>query len=150
MPRGHNAHVISGLLDKRAHVAGEILHAETALKERRAQLIALDVVIRMFVPDCDPETIPPIRPKASPNLFFKYGELPRLVINILRKAGEPLLLDQVVNAVIDAKGLTVDRKVRRHIRDTVRVALGRLEHRRRSVRRIIRAPDTLWELAPLT
>ena len=146
MPRGRNTYVISGLLDKRAHVAGEILHAEGALKQRREQLIALDVVIRMFVPDCDPEAIPPVRP-VSPNLFFKYAELPRLIINILRKAKGPLLLDQVVNAVIDAKGLTVDRKVRRHIRDTVRVALGRLEHRRQSVRRVIQASDTWWELA---
>jgi hypothetical protein len=145
MPRGRNTYVISGLLDKRAHVAGEIFHVEGALKQRREQLIALDVVIRMFVPDCDPETIPPIKP-VSPNLFFKYGELPRLVIGVLRKAEGPMLLDQVVNAVTEAKGLTVDRKIRRHIRDTVRVALGRLEHRRKSVRRVIRAPDTWWEL----
>ena len=146
MPRGRNTYVISGLLDKRAHVAGEILHVEGALKLRREQLIALDVVIRMFVPDCDPETIPPIKP-VSPNLFFKYGELPRLIINILRKAQGPLLLDQVVNAVTEAKGLVVDRKVRRHIRDTVRVALMRLEHRRKMVRRIIDHSDTWWELA---
>lgn len=140
-----NAFVISGLRDKRARIAGEIHQTEGVLKQRREQLATLDAVIRMFSPDCDPDMIPPIKP-VSRNLFFKYGQLPRLIMKVLREAEGPMALERIVDTVIEAKGLTVDSRVMRHIRTTVRATLMRMELRG-ITRRVIEAPDVWWELA---
>ena len=50
---------------------------------------ALDAVVRMFAPDCDPDMIPPIRP-GSHGPFFGYRELPRLCLSMLREAKGPM------------------------------------------------------------
>jgi hypothetical protein len=138
-------HVLTGLRDKRARIAGEIQAAAHALAERQEQLATLDAVIRMFVPDCHPDMIPPIRP-ISRGLFFKHAELPRLCIGILRNAACPMGLDKIVEAVIEAKGFTLEGRVRRHISDSTRGTLMRMTTRG-VVRRIIDYPETWWELA---
>ena len=139
-----NSYVISGLRDKRARIAGEIHQAEGALKQRRKQLATLDAVIRMFTPNCDPDMIPPIKP-VSRNLFFKYGQLPRMILSILREAEGPMALDRIVDTVIEAKDLTVDRRVMQHIRDTVRATLMWMELRG-IARRVLDEPEAWWEL----
>lgn len=114
------------------------------MKQRREQLATLDAVIRMFTPDCNPDMIPPIKP-VSRNLFFKYGQLPRMIVSILRESGAPMALERIVDTVIEAKGLAVDRRVMRHIRDTVRATLMRLELRG-IARRVLVESDAWWEL----
>src|ERR1700691_204082 len=94
-----NSFVISGLRAKRARLAGEIIQAQEIVARRTAELLALDAVIRMFLPDCDPEMIAPI-PPTSHGLFFRYRELGRLCLDALRVAGKPVTLDLIVNHVI--------------------------------------------------
>ena len=67
---------ISGLRRKRARVAGEIIQAQEIVARRTKELLAIDAVIRLFTPDCDPDMIPPIRPSTR-GLFFQYRELGR-------------------------------------------------------------------------
>lgn len=87
-----NPFVISGLRDKRARIAGEIIQAQEIVAHRTKELLAIDAVIRLFSPDTDPDMIAPIRP-ASRGLFFGYKELGRLCLDALRLAGKPALLD---------------------------------------------------------
>jgi len=77
-------HVISGLKSKRARIAGEIIRAQEIVSKRTQELLAIDTVLRMFSPDCDPDMIAPIRPTPR-GLFFKYGELARLALAIMRE-----------------------------------------------------------------
>lgn len=95
-------HVITALRGKRARIAGKIMATQRAVDQRRAELAQIDSVIRMFNPDINLDMIAPILP-GSHGLFFSYRELPRLCLDILRKA----------------KG---------------------------TIRRIVEAPDTWWEL----
>jgi hypothetical protein len=137
--------VISGLKQKRARVAGEIAAAQRAIDQRREDLAQLDAVIRMFTPDCDPDMIPPI-PPGSHGLFFRYRELSRLIYDMLKEAKGPQPFERIVDQIVAVKGFPMDdRHVRKHVRDTVRANLLRLG-RAGKLRRVIREPDTWWEL----
>lgn len=136
--------IISGLRDKRARLAGELVAVERDLARRRETLAALDAVIRMFEPDCNPDKIPPIRPVGR-SLFFRRGELSRLCLSALRDAGKPVRCRTVAEWAIGAKGLEVpDARVRAKITENVRMALSRLE-RKGIVRRIVDWPETWWD-----
>ena len=84
-------HCLSALITKRAELAGEIKAQEASLAQSRANLVHLDAVIRMLDPDMAPEEIPPKR-IVNRSEWFGQGELPRLVLNPLRTADEPLSL----------------------------------------------------------
>ena len=124
-------HVLSALKDKRARIAGEIVQARDLIQRRTEELATRDAVILMFSPDCDPDMIPPIRP-AKHGLFFQYRELPRLCLDIMRTAKNPVTLDQLVNRVMTAKGLPIDRRLRRHVYCTCYHTLGRTNAGERS------------------
>jgi hypothetical protein len=120
--------VISGLRQKRARIVGEITQARKVIDQRTEELAAVDTVLRLFAPDCDPDMIPPIKP-ASHGLFFRYRELGRICINVLRKARGPVKLDRIAAVAIEVKGLPDDTRLRKHVADTARASLMRLERR---------------------
>ncbi len=91
-----NTFVLSGLHDKRARLAGEIIQAQEVSARRTEELLAIDAVLRLFSPDCDPDMIAPIR-TTSHGLYFQYKELGRLCLDALRRAGKSATLNQVVN-----------------------------------------------------
>jgi len=133
------------LRDKRARIAGEIIQAQEVVARRTKELLAIDAVIRLFSPDCNPDMIAPIRP-SSHGLFFQYKELGRMCLDALRIAGKPVTLDWIAAHVILAKGLPEDdRHVRRHVTDSARASLLRQVQKGR-VRRILDEPDQWWEL----
>ena len=65
-----NSFVISGLRAKRARLAGEIIQAQEIVATRTKELLAIDAVIRLFTPDCNPEMIAPIRPSTARGCSF--------------------------------------------------------------------------------
>jgi len=105
-----------------------------------------DSGIHMFEPDCNPDMIAPIRP-GSHGLFFSYREIPRLMLDYMRKAAKPIRLEPLTEYMIAAKGLTPDECARKRIRHNIRQALTRLEQRG-LIRRILEEPDMWWELVP--
>jgi len=83
-----NEHVLSGLLRKRAEMAGEIDHLASVVQQKMIELDHLDAAIRIFSPDIDleaikPKTVPP-RHQALP------GEMIRGVLTVLRESKGPL------------------------------------------------------------
>jgi len=136
---------ISALRRKRARIAGEIIQAQEVVAKRTKELLAIDAVIRLFSPDCDPDMIPPIKP-ASHGLFFGYRELIRLCLDALRQAGKPVTLEWVVEFIMARKGFPDDKRLHRHVSDSARAGLMRMA-RRGLVRRILDQPDAWWELA---
>ena len=137
-------YVISGLRQKRARIAGEITHARNIVAKRSEELVAIDTVLRLFSPDTDPELIPAIKP-ASHGLFFRYRELGRICIDVLREAGKPVTLEHIASVAIEIKGLPDDTRLRKHVRDTARASLLRMA-RKGTVQRVMRGPDDWWEL----
>src|SRR5258706_12006567 len=139
-----NTFVLSGLRDKRARIAGEIIQAQEIVARRSKELMAIDAVLRLFTHDTDPDMIAPIRPSTR-GLFFQYRELGRLCLDALRLAGKPVTLDHIANHVMLAKGLPEDKHLRKHVIDSARQSLMRQALKGR-VRRILDEPDMWWEL----
>ena len=79
------------LRDKRAEIAGRI----AALKKQAK----LDGVIRLFDPAYQVGDIPAKQAKQRSNLFT-HGELGRLILDALRKAGEPLPTAAIVAYIV--------------------------------------------------
>jgi hypothetical protein len=139
-------HVVSGLIAKRAELAGIIDKLQRELDQRRADLTHIDGVLRILAADIDPETIRPRRTYRR-NRYFARNELARLCLGVLRTAaGEPLSTDDIAGRVIAAKGFDAgDAILRAAIRDQIGDIVKRL-HRRDEVERIGRSRATRWKL----
>jgi hypothetical protein len=100
-------HIVSGQKARRSRVAGE-------MAKRIKELATLDAAVPMLSPDCDPEMFAPIRPSTH-GLFFLYRDVTRPTVDISRQAGAPLMLGQIVDRVIEVKGLPDDHRLWQHV-----------------------------------
>lgn len=138
-------HVLSGLLAKRAELAGKIEFAQSELRQMMIDLDSLDVTIRMFDPEID---LVQIRPKLVParNQAFR-GEIARIVLSTLRKAGKPLPTHEVALHVMAARSLnTADKPLLRVINRRVGAAMR--HNRVKGLIRSVPGPgrSVLWEI----
>jgi len=123
------SHVVSGLANKRAEIAGLIARAQQQIGQFRADLAHLDATIRLFAPAMEPETIRAKRIRQS-DLRFDPGGLSRRVLDALRRAGAPIRAPDLVRAVMIDNGLDpADRANFAHIQWKVRDTLKRLNKR---------------------
>lgn len=81
--------VLSGLVAKRAEMAGEVAHHRQALQRLGAELGHLDATIRLFDPNYDLRSVRP-RKRGQLTQWFGPGECQRLVLETLRDAEQPL------------------------------------------------------------
>lgn len=100
-------HVISALVKRRSELAGEIEHSQLHTRKLIADLEHLDATIYQFDPDYRVEAIKPkgFRP---PSDWAHRGEMTRIVLDMLRRATEPLTTQDIAREVMKAKGLPVD------------------------------------------
>jgi hypothetical protein len=139
-------YVFSGLIAKRAELAGVIDQLQRQLDQYRADLTHIDGVLRILATDLDPETIRPKRTYRR-NRCFGRNELSRLCLGVLRTAaGEPLSADDITGRVIAAKGFDVgDSILRAAIRNQVGSIVKRL-HRGGDVENIGTGRASKWRL----
>jgi len=103
-------HVVTGLIAKRAELAGQIEHAQTVHRQLIIDLDNLDATLRLFVPDIDLEEIKP-RPLPARDAAFR-GEVARVVLGLLRTVGKPLDTQQIAMHVMAERGLnTADKRL---------------------------------------
>src|SRR5579875_3353179 len=117
------SHVVSALVNKRAESAGLISRTERQLGQFRADLVHLDATLRLFAPELEPKAIPAKRIR-QPDRWFEQGELPRRVLDAVRRAGAPIRAPDLVRAVMTSKGLDPAgrlclARVQRKVRDTL-------------------------------
>src|SRR6266481_2757222 len=111
--------VVSGLIAKRAELAGVIDQMQSQLDQYRADLTHIDGVLRILVSDLDPETIRPKRAYRR-NRYFARNELSRLCLGVLRTAAEPLNTDDIAGRVVATKGFdATDSMLRAAVLDQV-------------------------------
>ncbi len=139
-------HVLSGLVKRRAELAGE---AET-LRARLAQIATdtghLDAVIRQFDPDYALDSIRPKRPR-GPDVA-RRGERSRALLVVLREATEPLDTAGVVRRMMAREGQDAgDQRAVARLTKRVGTALRRQE-RNGTVQAVQGAgAAALWEIA---
>lgn len=118
-----NAFVVSGLVKRRAQLAGDIEKAHEALRQMVLDLENLDATILQFEPDFKVETI---KPKAfrPPKDWSNRGQMTRICLSILRQATEPLTARDVALQLLTERALNrEDQKLLRLMTKRVGVAL---------------------------
>ncbi|MCI0430419.1 MAG: hypothetical protein L0210_07750 [Rhodospirillales bacterium] len=139
-------HVLSGLIAKRAELAGKIDHAQTTLRQLIIDLDSLNATIRLFAPDIDLEDIKP-KPLPPRHAAFK-GEVARVTFGMLRQSSAPVSTHDLTMHVMAERGLdTADRRLLRTIDRRVGACLR--HHRTKGLLRSYRGPEQfmVWEIA---
>jgi hypothetical protein len=119
-------HVVSALRAKCAELSGQIADLEKRLGQAGADLVHLDAVLRLFASELEPTAIAPKAVRRC-NTWFQPGECPRLVLDMLRTAGEPLITREITGRLMTAKGMDpADGRTRELVHKTVAATLNRL------------------------
>ncbi len=140
-----NEHVLNGLIAKRAELAGKIEFAQAELRQIMIDLDSMDATIRLFDPEIDLVEIKP-KPLPARNQAFR-GEVSRIVLGTLRKAGTPLPNHEVTLHVMASRSLnTADKPLLRILSKRVGTALR--HYRKLGLIRSIDGPNRtrLWEI----
>ncbi len=119
------SHVVSGLVAKRAELAGQVEQCRLELERLVADMGHLDGSIKLFAPDFKLDGIPAKRPRQR-NQFFRQGECQRLVLEIFRNAEEPLSVRHIAEILLQRKGLEVTRTMIEQMSKNARGVVMRL------------------------
>jgi hypothetical protein len=141
-----NAYCLSGRARKRVELAGDLRELEARTAQLRANLFHLDATIRLLDPAAEPDAIRPKR-IVQRDGWFGPGELPRLVLDTLRTAAEPLPERALTEAIMLRRGmppgdratlLVVEKRVDRYLR----------RHDGRLLERVVHGPRVVgWKIA---
>jgi hypothetical protein len=140
-----DSHCLSGLVAKRAELAGEIRLAEERLDQFRADILHLDAAIRIIDPTYHVDAIVP-KVRRQRREWFGNGELLRMVLETLRKAPKPLTAREIAVALMGRKGFDASdaatvRLVEKRVDATVRRREGLVE-------RVVYGPRSVgWKIA---
>jgi hypothetical protein len=121
-------HVISALVAKRGELSGELIAAEKRIVQIRADLASIDGVIRVFDPSIASANNRPIVKRKTP-LSLPQGQGARLILDMLRRAGEPLSPRQIAERVASERALSVDGKAMERLTQRIRNTLARHDGR---------------------
>jgi hypothetical protein len=123
------SHVVSGLVSKRAELAGTIATHQAELTRLHICLSHLDASIKLFSPAFDLRTIKAKRSLVR-NQYFANGEAQRMTLDALRKAKTPLSSRQITDALMKAKQLPLDAVLIALIQKNAIAVLHRLAFRK--------------------
>lgn len=98
-----NKYAMKTLKDKRASLAGEIQSLKYKLAWAQSQLRHIDAALTIFQPGFDPKSAGIKRPRQRVKLY-RQGELGRMVLDALRRAGAPTTAYDVTTALLAANG----------------------------------------------
>lgn len=104
-------YMITGLVKRRAEIAGELRAAHDRVAKLAQDLAAIDAALAVVAPDMEVEAIRPrmFRPPAD---WANRGQMSRLVLVILRQARDPLTTREIAAQMILERGLDAgDRKL---------------------------------------
>ncbi len=102
--------MITGLVKRRATLAGEMLRTQAALGQMVRDLETLDAALKLVAPDLD---IPAIAPKMvkPPADWSRRGEMSRQVLTMLRLSAKPLTSREIAAQMIIGRGLAATPKL---------------------------------------
>lgn len=101
------SHVVSGLVAKRAELAGQYQQHQETMRVIAAAINSIDISIKLFDPDYDLRSIKIKIPKHT-TAWLEHGEAGRFILDTLRTASTPLSTRQLGEAMVAAKGMEVN------------------------------------------
>jgi hypothetical protein len=119
------SHVVSGLVSKRAEMTGLIEYHRKEMGRLAGDLVHLDASIKLFAPDLD---VGSLRPRAHRrhNAYFRSGEVPRFILDTLRRTGGPLTSRSIAEHVMSATALASSPAMLAAIQKSLLIALKSL------------------------
>lgn len=101
-------HVVTGLMTKRAELAGLLEHHQAKVRQLMIDLDAIDQALRLFNPDIELDAI---KPKPMPPRHAAYkGEVARIVLATLRDAKRPCTTQELTMHVMAERGMNTADK----------------------------------------
>lgn len=98
-----DTHVISGLVDKRARLDGEIQMRRFQITRLEMEVAHLDAVIKMFRPNYDIRKIATKRTISRSKTGTARGSETREALKVLREATEPLTSREVAEDILERR-----------------------------------------------
>ena len=139
-------HVIHGLLRKRQEVADALDLAQGRVRQLVLDIDAVDATLRLFQPDIEVGIVR-VRPTPRRHTAMR-GESSRLILDMLREAGEPLSTRDIVLRVMEARGINAaDKAMAETMRLRVASSLRRLRDRGTLTSTEGRGSGVRWGLA---
>jgi len=139
-------HVISGLIEKRARVAGELSEAQVRVMRLRSDLAAIDCCIRMYKSDFDPRSIAAKVTRGKSPAGLPKGVGTRTALEILRTSGEALSSEELAYRVLTLLNKDTDPKSVLMLQKTIHSSFSR---QRRQIVRLDRSTwPGKWRLLP--
>ena len=137
--------VLSGLIDARKRLAGDIKEIEQRSRAKRALLAQMDAVIGYMSPEMKSVWLGSTMTTKRSG-YFAHGELAARCLDALRDANEPITAAEIAITAMRDKGLDPsDVKVRSEFNTRFLWSLGRLT-RAGKIRRIGKDFGCLWSL----
>ncbi len=137
--------VVSGLVSKRAEVAGQIASYKTEITRLQDALSHLDGSIKLFSPEYNLRTIKAKRTNKR-NQYFVKGEAQRMTLDVMREAGKPLNSLEITAQLLERKGIEATAAITARIQKNVFAVIHRLEARH-IVRQIDNGAGVMtWEI----
>lgn len=103
-------YMVTGLVKRRAALAGDMQRTQEALAQMARDLETLDAAIRLVAPDLEIAAIAPkfVKP---PEDWSRRGEMSRHVLSILRTSPKPLTAREIASRMIVDRGLAATPKL---------------------------------------
>jgi hypothetical protein len=122
------SHVISGLVAKRSELAGLVQHYQAEISRIAGDLNHIDATIKLFAPEFDLRIV---RTKGhrERNQYFKPGECPRVILDILRDSNDALTSRQIAADMLRRKGLELSAERLDQLQKSALNVLKRLENK---------------------
>jgi hypothetical protein len=120
--------VVSGLVSKRAEVAGQIAAYKTEITKLQSALLHLDGSIKLFAPEYDLRTVKAKRTNTR-NQYFKQGEAQRMTLDVMREEAAPLNSREITDRLLKRKGIESDATLVARIQKNVLAVLHRQDGR---------------------
>ena len=123
-----NEHVLSGLIRKRAEIAGELEAAQARVRQLIIDVDSVDATIRLFDPNID---LAEIKPKPLPPRHAAFqGEMTRLILGVMRETGLALTTRDIALRIMAERSLNpADPRLMRTVQKRTGAALRHLRAR---------------------
>lgn len=96
-------YALAALKNKRASIAAEIAQLDRQIRHRRELLGHVDATLKLLDPSIDVDDIPNKRAPQRIKLF-RQGELGRMIVDAIRRAGGEAGIREIVTALLAAGG----------------------------------------------
>ncbi len=138
--------VLSGLIRKRQEIESEMDSVQARMRQLVLDIDAVDATIRLFAPDIDLAVVK-VRPTPRRHEAHR-GDTSKLILTLLREAGEPLSHREITTRVMQHRGLNLaDRALTGTIRMRIGASLRGMRERGRLVSGDGKGASILWGLA---